>query len=47
MPSFRSRQPDPGRARPVYHRIRDSIEARLTIVSAALAASRWSEHQSG
>ena len=30
-------------ARPVYHRTRDSIEARLTIVFAALAVSRWIE----
>ncbi len=34
-------------ARPVYHRTRDSIEAHLTIVFAALAVSRWIEHQSG
>ena len=32
-------------ARPIYHRIRDSIEAHLTIVFAALAVSRWIEHQ--
>jgi hypothetical protein len=32
-------------ARPIYHRKRDSIEARLTIVFAALAVSRWIEHQ--
>jgi len=30
-------------ARPVYHRKRDSIEARLTIVFAALAVSRCIE----
>ena len=30
-------------ARPVYHRTRDSIEAHLTIVLAALAVSRWIE----
>src|SRR5215469_5125123 len=35
------------RARPVYHRTRDSIEARLTIVFAALAVSRWVEHRTG
>jgi hypothetical protein len=35
------------RARPIYHRKRDSIEARLTIVLAALAVSRWIEHQTG
>ncbi len=27
-------------ARPIFHRIRDSIEAHLTIVFAALAVSR-------
>jgi hypothetical protein len=32
-------------ARPVYHHQRDSIEAHLTIVFAALAVSRWIEHQ--
>src|SRR5262249_51280053 len=35
------------RARPVYHRQRDSIEAHLTIVFAALAVSRRIERQSG
>ena len=34
-------------ARPVYHRKRDSIEAHLTIVFAALAVSRWIEAQAG
>jgi len=34
-------------ARPAYHRKRDSIEAHLTIVLAALAVSRWIEHQTG
>ena len=34
-------------ARPIYHRTRDSIEARLTIVFAALAVSRWMENQTG
>jgi hypothetical protein len=34
-------------ARPVYHYLRDSIEAYLTIVFAALAVSRWIEHQAG
>ena len=34
-------------ARPIYHRIRDSIEAHLTIVFAALVVSRWTEHQTG
>jgi transposase len=28
-------------ARPVYHHLRDSIEAHLTVVFAALAVSRW------
>jgi hypothetical protein len=31
----------------VYHRKRDPIEAHLTIVFAALAVSRWIEHQTG
>ena len=35
------------RARPIYHRKRDSIEAHLTIVLAALAISRRIEHQTG
>ena len=34
-------------ARPIYHRKRDSIEAHLTIVFAALAVSRWIEHRTG
>jgi hypothetical protein len=34
-------------ARPIYHRTRDSIEAHLTIVFAALAVSRWIEEQTG
>jgi hypothetical protein len=34
-------------ARPVYHHQRDSIEAHLTIVFAALAVSRWIEHATG
>jgi hypothetical protein len=34
-------------ARPVYHHLRDSIEAHLTIVFAALAVSRWIEEQTG
>ena len=34
-------------ARPVYHRKRDSIEAHLTIVLAALAVSRWIESTTG
>jgi hypothetical protein len=34
-------------AQPVYHRTRDSIEAHLTIVFAALAVSRWIEQVTG
>ena len=34
-------------ARPVYHHQRDSIEAHLTIVFAALAVSRWIEARTG
>ena len=34
-------------ARPVYHHKRDSIEAHLTIVFAALAVSRWIEARTG
>jgi hypothetical protein len=34
-------------ARPIYHHLRDSIEAHLTIVFAALAASRWTENTTG
>ncbi len=34
-------------ARPACHRKRDSIEAHLTIVFAALAVSRWIEHRTG
>ena len=34
-------------ARPIYHRQRDSIEAHLTIVFAALAVSRWIEDRTG
>jgi hypothetical protein len=44
--SFRMAKSDL-QARPVYHRTRDSIEAHLTIVFAALAISRWIEHHSG
>ena len=31
------------RARPIYHHKRESIDAHLTIVFAALAVSRWIE----
>lgn len=34
-------------ARPIYHHKRESIEAHLTIVFAALAVSRWIEHETG
>jgi transposase len=42
--SFRMAKSDL-QARPIYHRKRDSIEAHLTIVFAALAVSRWIESQ--
>jgi Transposase DDE domain len=44
--SFRMTKSDL-QARPIYHRTRDSIEAHLTIVFAALAVSRWIEHHTG
>jgi hypothetical protein len=44
--SFRMAKSDL-QARPIYHHTRDSIEAHLTIVFAALAVSRWIEHHSG
>jgi hypothetical protein len=34
-------------ARPIYHRKRDSIEAHLTIVFAALAVTRFIEDRTG
>lgn len=34
-------------ARPIYHRTRDSIEAHLSVVFAAMAISHWIEHQTG
>lgn len=34
-------------ARPIYHHLRDSIEAHLSIVFAALAVSRWIEARTG
>jgi hypothetical protein len=46
LPSFRMSKSDL-QARPVYHHKRDSIEAHLTIVFAALAASRWIEARTG
>jgi hypothetical protein len=44
--SFRMSTPDL-QARPVYHHKRESIEAHLSIVFAALAVSHWIEHQTG
>ena len=44
--SFRMSKQDL-QARPIYHRSRDSIDAHLTIVFAALAVSHWIEHQTG
>ncbi len=34
-------------ARPIYHHTRESIEAHLTMVFAALAVSHYIEHQTG
>ena len=34
-------------ARPIYHHKRESIEAHLNIVFAALAIGHWIEHQTG
>ena len=44
--SFRMSKSDL-KARPVFHRIRDSIEAHLTVVFAALAITRTIEHITG
>jgi transposase len=44
--SFRMAKTDL-RARPVFHRQRDSIEAHLTIVFAALAISRYLQEHTG
>jgi hypothetical protein len=44
--SFRMPKPDL-QARPIYHRKRDSVEARLSIVFAALAVTRWIEARTG
>jgi len=44
--SFRMAKSDL-QARPVYHRKRDSIEAHLTVVLAAMAVSRWIETTTG
>ena len=34
-------------ARPIYHHLRESIEAHLSIVVTALAVSHYIEHQTG
>jgi transposase len=44
--SFRMSKTDL-RARPIYHHKKDSIEAHLTIVFAALAVTRWLEQRTG
>jgi hypothetical protein len=44
--SFRMSKSDL-QARPVYHRKRDSIEAHLSVVFAALAVTRWIEARTG
>ncbi|WP_407335494.1 transposase [Dietzia kunjamensis] len=44
--SFRMAKSDL-KARPVFHRTRDSIEAHLTVVFAALAVARLLQHQTG
>lgn len=44
--SFRMSKSDLA-ARPIYHHTRESIEAHLTIVFAALAVSRWIEDTTG
>ena len=44
--SFRMAKTDL-RARPIFHRQRDSIEAHLTIVFAALAISRYLQEHTG
>jgi transposase len=44
--SFRMSKHDQ-QARPIYHHTRESIEAHLSIVVAAMAISHWIEHQTG
>jgi transposase len=44
--SFRMTKTDLA-ARPVFHRLRDSIEAHLTVVFAALAVSREAQARTG
>ena len=44
--SFRTSKHDL-RARPIYHHKRESIDAHLTVVFAALAVSRWIEQTTG
>jgi transposase len=44
--SFRMSKSDLA-ARPIFHHKRESIEAHLAVVFAALAVSRWIEHETG
>jgi Transposase DDE domain len=44
--SFRMSKSDLA-ARPIFHHKRESIEAHLSVVFAALALSRWIEHETG
>lgn len=44
--SFRMAKSDL-KARPIFHRTKDSIEAHLSIVFAALAISREAQHRTG
>lgn len=44
--SFRTSKHDL-QARPIYHHQRESLDAHLTIVFAALAVSRWIEDHTG
>ena len=44
--SFRMSKTDL-RARPIFHHVRESIEAHLSIVFTAMAVSHWIEHQTG
>lgn len=44
--SFRMSKTDL-RARPIFHRQRDAIEAHLTVVFAALAVARYLQHATG
>jgi hypothetical protein len=42
-----NQQPSQVQARPIYRHTRESIEAHLSIVVAAMAVSHWIEHQTG